>query len=80
MKWKCVVCGKEIKIGEEYVEIAVLLNVFKGLSKKGVDRDVNKETPIAAFHKNCANDTYKALLCAGRNLPGVLSEIVKGAE
>lgn len=80
MKWKCVICGKEIKIGEEYFEIAVLLNVFKGLSKKGIDRDVNREMPIAAFHKNCANDEYKVLLYTGRNLPRALSEIIKGGE
>ena len=68
----------EIKIGEEYVEIAVLLNVFKGISKKGIDRYVNKETPIAAFHKDCADDVHKVLLYTDRNLPMALSEIAKG--
>ena len=78
MKLKCLICGKEIKIGEEYVEIAVLLNVLKGISKKGIDRYVNKETPIAVFHKDCADDVHKVLLYTDHNLPMALSEIAKG--
>jgi hypothetical protein len=80
MKWKCLICGKEIKIGEEYVEVTVLLNVLKGLSKKSIERCVNKEMPIAVFHKDCADDVHKVLLYTDRNLPMALSEIAKGGK